>query len=618
MKSLRKTLLLFAVVLVLLTVSCKKKPEPTPDPTPGDEFKITYVLNGGQNNTANPTSYKKGETKTILPATKDGSKFVGWFTNAEFTGGAVSQIVATDTGDKTFYAQFVAEGGSGEAKWTLNKIGFDGKGMDIIIKVLPVSNYDPFDANYPGESKTIKQAHQRAVESAYNVKLHYEAWGDDAQWGPQRVKWIRDNYLNKSLKEKGIYVMDIASQWIPTLVKGKAIASLYNTKLKEGAFLEGGTDVEGQEHYEQDEAYNQAFSVKNNVYGYNLGSQRPDNFMYYNATRVSKLGLEDPAELWLKGEWNLAKFDEWVKKAQTSLGDTGFAIDCGYAEFTIGITGSTGNQMIKINNGVGRVAFTNPNVTKNFDLMKDYYNGGYWNKAHGVQDVSQQFLKGQALLASGEIWFLQEETRFNPAELGDTKIGVVPYPASDDDTITPITEPYTSEDSEGNTVNHDKPLQTREGKDITLEDGSKVYGLDLSNANFQVPFSGANCYSFLNIDKGLNDIDVTTLFCIMRDLDGACPEDPSLPELTNDEAYQLGLKKKLSNQIDVDVIMSCQGKSYFELMEVLSMTVGDGSHFGDGGFWVVASGIITKDGTAKSELEAIKPKYEEALTQIGY
>jgi len=72
--------------------------------TPVETWSITYVTDGGTINGEYPTTYTKG-TVTVLPTdvTKDGYTFLGWFTAAE-GGDKVTQIEATETGNKTFYA----------------------------------------------------------------------------------------------------------------------------------------------------------------------------------------------------------------------------------------------------------------------------------------------------------------------------------------------------------------------------------------------------------------------------------------------------------------------------------------------------------------------------------
>ncbi len=74
--------------------------------TPVETWSITYVTDGGTINGEYPTTYTKG-TVTVLPTdvTKDGYTFLGWFTAAE-GGDKVTQIEATETGNKEFYAHW--------------------------------------------------------------------------------------------------------------------------------------------------------------------------------------------------------------------------------------------------------------------------------------------------------------------------------------------------------------------------------------------------------------------------------------------------------------------------------------------------------------------------------
>ena len=87
-------------------------------------------------------------------------------------------------------------------KWELNKIGFDGQGMNYVLKVLPVAEFDPFDAGFTGSKRALKQAHQKDVEDAYNINIEYSAWDNEAPWGPDRVKFIKTSFQDKSFEKK--------------------------------------------------------------------------------------------------------------------------------------------------------------------------------------------------------------------------------------------------------------------------------------------------------------------------------------------------------------------------------------------------------------------------------
>jgi uncharacterized repeat protein (TIGR02543 family) len=81
-------------------------------------YDITYVLNGGTNNTANPSTYTGKNAITLSAPTREGYTFGGWYTDSSFTD-AISTIPAGSTGDLTLYAM-----------WTpiTYTIKFDGNG----------------------------------------------------------------------------------------------------------------------------------------------------------------------------------------------------------------------------------------------------------------------------------------------------------------------------------------------------------------------------------------------------------------------------------------------------------------------------------------------------------
>ena len=68
-------------------------------------YPITYELDDGENNPANPESYTVLDTVTFEDATKDGFTFDGWFSDAGKTI-AVTDIPLGSTGDVVLYAGF--------------------------------------------------------------------------------------------------------------------------------------------------------------------------------------------------------------------------------------------------------------------------------------------------------------------------------------------------------------------------------------------------------------------------------------------------------------------------------------------------------------------------------
>lgn len=56
--------------------------------------KITYECNGGINDASNPVSFDYLGSKPILPATRSGYTFKGWYLNADFSGREINNIIS--------------------------------------------------------------------------------------------------------------------------------------------------------------------------------------------------------------------------------------------------------------------------------------------------------------------------------------------------------------------------------------------------------------------------------------------------------------------------------------------------------------------------------------------
>ena len=82
--------------------------EEIPPYDPTQVFNITYVLDGGENNEANPSTYTLGESFDLLDPAREGYTFQGWFTDK----GKRNQIWSINpytTGDLTLYAKWRPE-----------------------------------------------------------------------------------------------------------------------------------------------------------------------------------------------------------------------------------------------------------------------------------------------------------------------------------------------------------------------------------------------------------------------------------------------------------------------------------------------------------------------------
>ena len=70
-----------------------------------NQYNITYVLNGGTNDSSNPSTYKTGDTVTFKAPTKENSTFLGWYEKEDFSGNPIGSI-SNRTGNITLYAKW--------------------------------------------------------------------------------------------------------------------------------------------------------------------------------------------------------------------------------------------------------------------------------------------------------------------------------------------------------------------------------------------------------------------------------------------------------------------------------------------------------------------------------
>ena len=69
------------------------------------EYKITYKLNKGKNNTANPKTYTSEDEIKFKKPTRSGYHFVGWYTDSKYKN-QISVIEKGSEGSLTLYAKW--------------------------------------------------------------------------------------------------------------------------------------------------------------------------------------------------------------------------------------------------------------------------------------------------------------------------------------------------------------------------------------------------------------------------------------------------------------------------------------------------------------------------------
>ena len=94
-------------------------------PVTVDTYNITYILNGGTNNSANPATYQPTSATIILQdPVKDGYTFAGWYLDSGFTI-QITQIEQGNSSDIRLYAKWEKKPSSEGKKLNLDNPEFD-------------------------------------------------------------------------------------------------------------------------------------------------------------------------------------------------------------------------------------------------------------------------------------------------------------------------------------------------------------------------------------------------------------------------------------------------------------------------------------------------------------
>ena len=446
--------------------------------------------------------------------------------------------------------------------WDYNKDNWDGKGMEIEIMVLPVAEHDPGDANYKGERKQEKRTLIAKVESEYNIDIVYKDYPAEAPWGPERVKWISNGVMAGN-DVGDIFLID--SSWIPTLQRNNAIAELYNLKTKKGIFVDY--------NYEQSENYNLMAKSQNKVYAYSSGDARPDHWLHYNQNLIDQYNLPDPAKLWNEGEWTMSAFKDLLEKAQAAFNqdaDKGqkWAFGGDYFEAATGFVAARGGQFVK--NGL--VLLENATVIQVYEDLQDIEDL-YW-EPNGSTVSTANFRDGLVLFQTGSMWFYGAAERW-PATL-DFGISAVPYPRMDDDP-------------------------------------------DLMRYN--IPVGYESMFAIRNVVNGENGLNASILFNILDDITNGLKPESASTALSPREKYYAYLEARIDSVDSInaimDVVFDRKGLTYFEMINVISMSVGDGSHYSENGIYPKTQSIITKaDNSPAVILGQLQPIYQAKLDEL--
>ena len=157
-------------------------------------------------------------------------------------------------------------------------------------------------------------------------------------------------------------------------------------------------------------------------------------YLGYNKTMIEALGLEDPQELYNKGEWTWDKFSEFAKTATQDTDGDGNIDTYGYAGvFTDLINGlvmnNGGSIAMQANEGL-----SSKETVEVFDFINKLYNEDKSAKAWNEEDWNANLLAwadGKTLFWTAQAWLLKQEVDVANEEGAPLafEYSIVPYPA---------------------------------------------------------------------------------------------------------------------------------------------------------------------------------------------
>ena len=178
-------------------------------------YNISYVLNDGVNDAMNPSNYTIESNLSILPATKTGFIFDGWFSDPSFTSPVIQSINPGTFGDLVLYAKFTVnqytltfdtKGGSEIDALTLDF------GSELTAPEPPTKTGYTFAGWYSDENYSEKfifdivEAQDIAIYAKWNIityKITYHLDGGTSQANPKTYTIESDKIIFNNAEKKG-------------------------------------------------------------------------------------------------------------------------------------------------------------------------------------------------------------------------------------------------------------------------------------------------------------------------------------------------------------------------------------------------------------------------------
>jgi len=299
---------------------------------------------------------------------------------------------------------------------------------------LPYETKDQY-GYYDKPDRVAKQQAWRSIEEKYNCKIEIVAYPSDAPWGLAR--W---QYINSSINNPSYDFYTVPSGQIATFVENNAILDLSN-------FYQNYGNNMMNEYSLKDNTYN------NKIYGFNPSEIETRNILGYNIGLLEEIqkydsSIQDPAQIFLDGNWKYTEFKNYCLKVQKVLedhfsnNDNQYYALSGYGMlYWIGLSNAAGISIIDCDNKV--LNGTNQTQIDAANILKDIYTDGAMDPLFQVDGGVMTWAAGHSLFCTGDLWFYNDNTRWSSDLWGNnTSYGYVPFPTSDNSNKTYFTVSY--------------------------------------------------------------------------------------------------------------------------------------------------------------------------------
>lgn len=291
---------------------------------------------------------------------------------------------------------------------------------------------DPKNDDYKQPDKNYKIKALDEVQDLFNCKIEVVAYPASAPWGPARWSYIKQQ-----------------------AALNQAAYDFYNVPDSEiSGFVDNGALLDISEFYTlhgnqmMDDSTKTSGSYQGKLYRLTSGSINIDAVLYYNIGLWEELNkedptLEEPAQMFLDGNWDFAAFEEYIVKAQAAMakkyGNKGTANDEAQEYFAVSgwsayyFAGFASNDGIPLANiSTGTVDIESENKVAAAESVKKIYKSGCADPSEAVDGSVDSWNKGQALFNTGSLWFVGDSSRWpsNAWGEGTTKYGYVPWPSA--------------------------------------------------------------------------------------------------------------------------------------------------------------------------------------------